>query len=266
MKIGFIGAGNMASAMIGGILNSRLVEPSNIIASAKSDATLERINKEFGINATKDSKQVAKDSDIIIVAVKTNMYDEVLDGIKGHIYNEKIIVTIAAGKSIKDVENVIGKDKKIVRTMPNTPSLVNEGMSALCKNTNVSEKDLSMVKTIFDSFGKSEEVNEELIDAVIGASGSSPAYAFMFIEAMADCAVSYGMNRNMAYQFSAQALLGASKMVLETKKHPGELKDMVCSPGGTTIEAVKTLEEAGFRKSVIKGMTAAIEKSKNMGR
>jgi pyrroline-5-carboxylate reductase len=127
-------------------------------------------------NVTKDSNQVAKDSDIIIIAVKPNIYDEVLEGIKEHIDNEKIIVTIAAGKAIKDVENVIGKDKKIVRTMPNAPSIVNEGMSALCKNINVSEKDLSIVKTIFDSFGKSEEVNEELIDAVIGVSGSSPAY------------------------------------------------------------------------------------------
>ncbi|HAX72473.1 MAG TPA: pyrroline-5-carboxylate reductase, partial [Firmicutes bacterium] len=165
-----------------------------------------------------------------------------------------------------DVESIVGRDKKIVRTMPNTPALVGEGMSALCVNGNVSDVDLKQVKSIFDSFGKCEVVDEHLIDVVIGVSGSAPAYAFMYIEAMADCAVSYGMTRAMAYEFAAQTLLGASKMVLETNMHPGQLKDMVCSPGGTTIEAVKTLEVEGFRRAIIKGMSAAIEKSKAMSR
>ncbi len=264
MKIGFIGAGNMASAMIGGIVNSRLLNPVNVIASDKEEKTLERIKNNFKINTTLDSKEVVKNSNIIIVAVKPNVYDTVLEEVLPYITNEKIIVTIAAGKTIKDIENVIGNNKKIIRTMPNTPALVNEGMSALCKNANVDDEELSMVKAIFDSFGKSKVVSEDLIDVVIGASGSSPAYAFMFIEAMADCAVSYGMSREMSYEFVAQTLLGASKMVLDTKIHPGSLKDMVCSPGGTTIEAVKTLEEEGFRKAIIKGMSAAIEKSKSM--
>ena len=203
MKVGFIGAGNMASAMIGGIINSKLLSPSNIIASAKTDKTLD---------------------DIVVIAVKPNVYEEVLKQIKDYIDNEKIIVTIAAGISINSVEKIIGNDKKIIRTMPNTPALVNCGMSSLSPNKNVDKTDIDSVKTIFDSFGKSEIVDESLIDVVIGASGSSPAYAFMFIEAMADCAVSYGMKREMAYEFCAQAVMGAAKMVLETKKHPGELK------------------------------------------
>ena len=266
MKVGFIGAGNMASAMIGGILNSKLLSPSNIIASAKTDKTLDSIKEKYEINTTKDSVSLVKECDIVVVGVKPNVYEEVLNEIKYYIGNEKIIVTIAAGVTIKSVEEIIGNDKKIIRTMPNTPALVNCGMSSLSPNKNICEQDINAVKTIFDSFGKSQIVEESLIDVVIGASGSSPAYAFMFIEAMADCAVSYGMKREMAYEFCAQSLMGAAKMVLETKKHPGELKDMVCSPGGTTIEAVKTLENEGMRSAVIKGMTACIEKSIKMSK
>lgn len=266
MKIGFIGAGNMASAMIGGLIKSKLVKHSDIIASAKTEKTLLNIKKNFNINVTKDSNEVVKNSDIIVVAVKPNIYDIVLNEIKEIIGKEKIIVTIAAGKSIQSIENMIGKDKKIIRSMPNTPCLVGEGMSALCPNKNIDEKDLSIVKLIFDSFGKCEVVEENLIDVVIGGSGSSPAYVFMFIEAMADACVLNGMSRDKAYTFCSQAVLGAAKMVLETDIHPGKLKDNVCSPGGTTIEAVRVLEEEGMRSSVIKAINACIEKSKEMSK
>ncbi|MDU1539647.1 MAG: pyrroline-5-carboxylate reductase [Paeniclostridium sordellii] len=265
-KIGFIGSGNMAKAMIGGIVKSKLVDPSNVIASDLNELALENVKNEYGINITTNSKEVVKFSDIVIVAVKPNVYDIVLEGVKELIDNEKIIVTIAAGKTIESIENVIGNDKKVIRTMPNTPALVNEGMSALCKNNNITDEELNMVKEIFNSFGKAEIVSEYLIDAVIGASGSAPAYVFMFIEAMADAAVLAGMPRNQAYTFAAQAVMGSAKMVLETGKHPGELKDMVCSPGGTTIEAVKTLEAEGFRSAVIKAIGDCIEKSKEMSR
>ena len=265
-KIGFIGSGNMAKAMIGGIVKSKLVDPSNVIASDLNELALENVKNEYGINVTTNSKEVVKFSDIVIVAVKPNVYDVVLEGVKELIDNEKIIVTIAAGKTIESIENVIGNDKKVIRTMPNTPALVNEGMSALCKNNNITDEELNMVKEIFNSFGKAEIVSEYLIDAVIGASGSAPAYVFMFIEAMADAAVLAGMPRNQAYTFAAQAVMGSAKMVLETGKHPGELKDMVCSPGGTTIEAVKTLEAEGFRSAVIKAIGDCIEKSKEMSK
>lgn len=264
MKIGFIGAGNMASAMIGGIIKSNFVNSKDIIASAKSDKTLDKISKEFDINVSKDSREVAKTSNIIIIAVKPNIYDLVLNQINDLIDDSKIIVTIAAGKSIRSIENIIGNDKKIVMTMPNTPALVNEGMSAICPNKNINEEDLKKVKNIFNSFGKSEVVEEYLIDVVIGASGSSPAYVFMLIEAMADACVINGMPRDKAYKFCAQGVLGAAKMVLETNMHPGQLKDMVCSPGGTTIEAVKVLEEEGMRASVIKAIGACVDKSKKM--
>lgn len=150
--------------------------------------------------------------------------------------------------------------------MPNTPALVNEGMSALCPNKNIEDEELKIVKDIFDSFGKSEVVGEYLIDAVIGVSGSSPAYVFMFIEAMADAAVMAGMPRKQAYNFAAQSVLGSAKMVLESGKHPGELKDMVCSPAGTTIDAVKVLENEGMRSAVINAVCACVEKSREMSK
>ena len=264
--IGFIGCGNMAKAMIGGIVKSKLISSDMIYASDLTKETLQLAKSEFGINITTDSLEIAKIVDIIVIAVKPNIYDTVLSSIKDVLNTEKIVVTIAAGKTIDSIEKVIGNDMKIVRTMPNTPALVNEGMSALCRNKNITDEDLNTVKSIFDSFGKSEVVSENMIDAVIGVSGSAPAYVFMFIEAMADAAVSAGMPRKQAYKFASQAVMGSAKMVLESGKHPGELKDMVCSPGGTTIEAVKTLEEKGLRNAVIKAMEDCIEKSKEMSK
>lgn len=265
-KIGFIGAGNMAGAIIGGIIKSNLVESQNVIASAKTMTNLNKLKDEYNINVTLDAREVVKNSDIVFMAVKPNIFDGVLESVKDLIGDEKIVVSIAAGKSISSMENIIGDDKKIIRTMPNTPALVNEGMSALCPNKNIEDAELKIVKGIFDSFGKSEVVGEYLIDSVIGVSGSSPAYVFMFIEAMADAAVAGGMPRKQAYNFAAQSVLGAAKMVLESGKHPGELKDMVCSPGGTTIEAVKVLENEGMRSSVINAVCACIEKSKEMSK
>ena len=162
------------------------------------------------------------------------------------------------------MEDILQNKYKIVRAMPNTPSLVGEGMSSLCCNDRVTEDEILSVKNIFESFGKAEILPEYLIHSVIGASGSAPAYVFMMIEAMADGAVLGGMPREKAYKFAAQALLGSAKMVLETGKHPGELKDMVCSPGGTTIEAVKALEQNGFRAAVIDAMEKCMNKSKDM--
>lgn len=263
-KIGFIGAGNMAGAIIGGIVKSNLVKSENVIASAKTMANLERLQQEYNINVTLDSKEVVKNSDIVFMAVKPNIFDGVLEGVADLIDDKKIVVSIAAGKSIEAIENIIGADKKIVRTMPNTPALVNEGMSALCPNKNIEDEELKIVKDIFDSFGKSEVVGEYLIDAVIGVSGSSPAYVFMFIEAMADAGVKLGIPRAKAYKLAEQSILGSAKLALETGKHPGELKDSVCSPGGTTIDAVLELERNGFRNAVISAVEKCAEKSKTM--
>ena len=265
-KIGFIGAGNMGGAILGGILKSGIIDNEHIIASVKSEKSMEKVKNDYNVKVTKDSKDVVRNSDIIVVGVKPNVYDEILEEIKDEIDNEKIIVTIAAGKTIASVERIIGQDKKIIRTMPNTPALVGEGMTSISPNKNINEEELNTVKELFDSLGKSQIVDEELIHAVIGASGSSPAYVFMFIEAIADGAVLSGMKREDAYKFAAQGVLGAAKMVLESGKHPGELKDMVCSPGGTTIEAVKVLEEEKFRGTVIKAVESCVNKSREMSK
>lgn len=263
MRLGFIGAGNMAQAIIGGVLESGLIAKNNIIASAATQDTINRIQKKFGIITTLDNKKVAE-ADIIVLAVKPVYCQEVIEEIRKNINSKQIIVSIAAGKTMNWLEEAFGGKKKIIRTMPNTPALVGEGITAVCPNENITEDDLKEVCDILESFGKAEIIKESLMDAVIAVSGSSPAYVFMFIEAMADAAVAEGMPRVQAYQFAAQSVLGSAKMVLETKKHPGELKDMVCSPAGTTIEAVRVLEETGFRGNVMACMKACAEKSRNM--
>ena len=258
--IGFIGAGNMGSAMIGGIVHSELVTTSQIIASAHSAATLEKLQSTYSIETTLSNETVAERSDILFLAVKPNKFDEVIPQISSHVKSGCVIVSIAAGKTIAAIEDSFGKPVKLVRAMPNTPALVGEAMSALCVNQNVTPEELKEVQALFNSFGKSEVISESLMDAVIGVSSSSPAYVYMFIEAMADA----GMPRAQAYKFAAQSVYGSAKMVLETGKHPGELKDAVCSPAGTTIEAVAALEAGGFRNTVISAQRACSQKSRDM--
>ena len=259
--IGFIGCGNMGLAMIGGILKANLVTPSSIIVSDLNEKSLADASQTYGIKSTTDNNEVAKVSDIIVLSVKPNLYPTVVKQIKDQIKEDVIVITIAAGKSIKGTEDMFGKKLKIVRVMPNTPALVGEGMAAICPSEMVSKTELSDIVNIFESFGKSEIVNEKLMDVVTAVSGSSPAFVYMFIESMADAAVLDGMPRNQAYTFAAQAVLGSAKMVLETGKHPGALKDMVCSPGGTTIEGVAVLEEKGFRNAVISAVRKTTQKS-----
>lgn len=265
-KIGFIGCGNMGSAMIEGILSSGLRTADQIIASDTSRPALDRLSTSFGIQVTSDNTKLTKDSDIIFLSVKPHLYEHVIEEIRNFVDEEKVIVAIAAGISHSKLDDYFGKPVKIVRVMPNTPAMVLEAMSALSPNEQITDDDLTTVVAIFESFGKTEVVSESLMDVVVGVSGSSPAYVYMFIEAMADAAVADGMPRAQAYKFAAQAVYGAAKMVLETGKHPGELKDAVCSPGGTTIAAVAKLEEKGMRDAVISAQRCCVQKSKDMGK
>ncbi|MFA9465502.1 MAG: pyrroline-5-carboxylate reductase [Velocimicrobium sp.] len=263
-KIGFIGGGNMGGAMIGGIVGASLVASENILVADLNKEGRDNLYKKFCVQTTNDNIKVAKEVDILFLSIKPNIYPIVIDQIKEVISSDTLIVSIAAGQTIEHIEALFGTEIKLVRTMPNTPALVGEGMAALCPNKKVTKEELEDVKTIFESFGKCEVVSETLMDTVIGVSGSSPAYVYMFIEAMADAAVLGGMPRLQAYQFAAQSVLGSAKMVLETGMHPGILKDMVCSPGGTTIAAVAELEKSGFRGTVMSGTLACIEKAKEM--
>ena len=263
MKVGFIGAGNMASAMIGGMLQKGLLQKEDIIASSATQKTADRVAQEFGIRTTLDNKEVAK-AEIVILAIKPIYCEGVIREIRDQIRENQIVITIVAGRSLQWLSDTFGKPVKLIRTMPNTPALVGEAITALCPGELVTDEELEEVCSLFRGFGKAEVVGEHLMDAVVAVSGSSPAYVFMFIEAMADAAVAEGMPRAQAYQFAAQSVLGSAKMVLETGKHPGQLKDEVCSPGGTTIAGVSALEEWGFRNAVIKAEDASYEKGRKM--
>ena len=264
MKIGFIGCGNMASAMIGGILRQGLFAKDEIIVSNLTEVGIRRSHEKLGVVTTLDNREVAEKAKLVFLAVKPQFYEEVITQIKDILTPEHMIVGIAPGKTLAWLEDKCGLPLKVVRLMPNTPAQVGEGMTGACVNDKVTEEDLKQICAITDSFGRTEVVPERLMDAVGAVSGSSPAYVFMFIEAMADAAVAQGMPRKQAYQFAAQAVLGSAKMVLETGLHPGELKDMVCSPAGTTIEGVRTLEKAGLRSAVYEALQACAEKGKRL--
>ncbi len=263
MKIGFIGCGNMATGMIRGILAAGLAAKEDLFASARSAKTRRRIREELGIVCA-SNEEVASGADLLFLAVKPQMYEEVIARIRESVQDTAVIVSIAPGKSLAWLQKQFGRDLKIVRAMPNTPATVLEGMSGITPNERVSKEELDLVLSVFGSFGKALCVPEHLIDVVTAVSGSSPAYVFLFIEAMADGAVALGMPRQQAYEFAAQAVLGSAKMVLESGMHPGQLKDMVCSPGGTTIEAVRVLEEKGLRSSVIEAELACAGKARGL--
>lgn len=263
-KIGFIGCGNIANAMIGGLVKSKTISPQSIMVSNRTAEKLDKINSKYNVLTTIDNKEVAKFADILILSVKTNKYFKVIDEIKDSINSDTIIVSLAAGRSIHSIEEAFAKKIKLVRTMPNIPAIVGEAMSALCHNPLVKEEEFELVLRIFKSFGEVEVVDEELMDVVTAISGSSPALVYLFIEALADGAVLKGFPRSKAYRMVSQAVLGAAKIVLETGKHPGQLKDEVCSAGGTTIEAIYALEKKGFRGHVIESIEMGTEKSKRL--
>ncbi len=264
MKLGFIGTGNMASAIMGGIIDQQIIPADEIIGADVFAPGREKVKDQFDIHVTEDNLEVVKTAEVVILSVKPQFYKEVIREIKDEVREDQIIITIAPGKTLAWLLEQFGKQVKIVRTMPNTPAMMGAGMTAACPNEFLTEDEIKYVLRLLGSFGRVEIIPEHLMDVVVSVSGSSPAYVFMFIEAMADAAVSGGMPRAQAYQFAAQAVLGSAKMVLDTGKHPGELKDMVCSPAGTTIEAVRVLEEKGFRSSVIEAMKACENISKNM--
>lgn len=264
MKIGFIGLGNMAGAMIAGMLSKRITKPENMIGSARTEKTRTNISKKYGIEVLADNETVAALADVLILAVKPQVFDEVIPQIRQSIKKDALVISIAAGKTIAQLEENFGRSLKLVRCMPNTPAMVGEGCSGVCRNRNVTDAEMAMCMELLESFGVAEEVPEKLMDAVVGVSGSSPAFVFMFLEALADGAVKAGMPRSQAYRFAARTVLGSAKLMLESGMHPGELKDMVCSPGGTTIEGVKVLEERGLRSALMNAVDACVEKSKNM--
>lgn len=261
-KIGFYGAGHMAESMTHGLIESGLYQPEDIyVYNHRYEPTLKKIAEHYHIHPLLDEKALFVAAEVIILAVQPKILLQVLPTIRDYIQDNQVLVSVAAGVSLEEIEAGIGKHK-IARAMPNTPVTIGEGMSSISVNHQFTDEDRQTVVQIFESFGRAKILSEQQIDAVIGVSGSSPAYVYLFIEALADGAVAEGMSRKDAYEFAAQAVLGAAKMVLETGKHPAELKDAVCSPGGTTIAAVASLEKDGFRAAVMNAVQAAIQKNR----
>lgn len=261
-SIGFIGCGNMGSAILGGISKKGIF--GEIYLYDKNTDKAREMAEKFCAEAV-DIKTAAG-CDVVLLAVKPNVLYDVIDELKGYVKESAAVISIAAGQSIEKIERAFGRKIKLARVMPNTPALVGEGMSAISLNGALFD-DAPMTATvigIFSAVGRAELVPEGLMDAVTGVSGSSPAYCFMFIEALADAAAEHGIPRDKSYTFAAQSMLGAAKMVLETGTHPKTLKENVCSPGGTTIEAVKVLEEMGMQDTIKRAVDACVKKSRSM--
>ncbi|GIW46594.1 MAG: pyrroline-5-carboxylate reductase [Deltaproteobacteria bacterium] len=266
-KLGFIGSGNMAESLVKGLLTSGVFTKEQIIMSDILGERLQTLSSLYGVSTTQKNTEVAKLSDILVLAVKPNTIGEVIREIRGYINQKKIIVSIAAGITTSFISERIKKKAKIVRVMPNTPALVLSGASVLYCSPLITQEEREEVKKIFETVGIVYTVEDEnLIDAATGLSGSGPAFVSMFIEALSDGGVNMGLPRNMAIKLAAQTVYGTSKMILETNLHPAELKDRVASPAGTTIEGIRELEIRGFRGSVISAVKAASERSKALSK
>lgn len=261
-KIGFIGMGNMGYAMLKGAL--KVFDKSDLVFTDANASRMISVSKETGVEYVESNAELANIASFIIMAVKPVYYNTVIKNIVNIVNKEKVIISIAPGITIKELRDYFGYETKIVRAMPNTPALLGEGMTGLCvDDIGIDFKEKEIIEKLFGSFGHYKFMQERLMSTITCASGSSPAYVFMFIEALADGVVKYGMPRDVAYEMVAQTVLGAAKMVLETKKHPGELKDQVCSPLGTTIAGVSALEEHGFRNAIIKAVDACYNRAEN---
>ena len=263
MKLGIIGAGNMSSAILQGVIKAGAFKVEDIYVSEILEDKLQKA-ASLGVHTTTSSREVVENSDYIMFGVKPNVILRVMDEVKD-IIADKVVISIAAGISVRAMKEVLGDNAKVVRTMPNVPALVGEGMTAVCKTNDISGEEMQVVLDIFDSIGKTALLPESLINTATATNGSGPAYVFMMIEAMADAAVLHGIPRDTAYLLVAQTILGAAKLTMETGAHPGQLKDMVCSPGGTAIEAVYQLELDGFRASLINAIDRCVKKANSMG-
>lgn len=262
-KIGFIGMGNMGYAILKGLLKEYRKE--DIVFTDVDRKKMEQVTEETGVPHAGSNAECANQCKYLVLAVKPQYYDAVLKNIVNIVTPQHIIISIAPSVTIDQLKLKLGVEKRIVRAMPNTPALVGEGMTGVCYDpTLYSEAEKEIISSFFISFGRMKLVEERQMNAVVCVSGSSPAFVYLFIEALADSGVKYGLSRADAYEMAAQTVYGSAKMVLETGLHPGVLKDQVCSPGGTTIEGVSALEEYGFRNSIIKAADACYDKCERM--
>src|SRR5512147_3124299 len=263
--IAFLGAGNMAEALVKGLLRAGVAAPQEILCSDRRTERGPELQKAYGVRFTPSNVAAVREAGIVVLSVKPQAMNKLLDEIAPALDVSKLVISIAAGVPIAAIERKVGHGIRIVRTMPNTPALVGAGATALAAGEHATEADLAQAKALFEAVGRAVVVDETLLDAVTGLSGSGPAYVFLVIEALADAGVKVGLDRRTAQDLAAHTVLGSAKLLLETGEHPGRLKDMVTSPGGTAIAGLHTLEAGGLRTTLINAVQAATERSRALG-
>lgn len=261
--IGFLGGGNMAEALIRGLV--RTSGPARIEVSGPREERMEELRQRYGIRATTDNIELAERAEILVLAVKPQIIERVLNQVSNHLRPDALLISVAAGVATEAIEALVPAGIRVIRTMPNTPALVQSGATAIAGGTLATDADLATARSIFDSVGISVVLDESQLDAVTGLSGSGPAYVFLILEALADAGVKVGLSRRNAQRLAAQTVMGAAKMLLETDEHPGRLKDMVTSPGGTAIAGLHTLEQGGMRTTLINAVESATRRAQELG-
>jgi pyrroline-5-carboxylate reductase len=264
--IGFIGAGNMAEALIRGLIRGGHIAADRVHASGPRKERLDELRTAYAIHVTTDNREVARTAGLVVLAVKPQILDKVLLEIGDQLKPGTLVVSIAAGVDTEAIETAVAEGVRVVRAMPNTPALVGAGATAISAGRHASESDLATAKAMFDAVGITVTLDESHLDAVTGLSGSGPAYIFLILEALSDAGVKVGLSRRNAQRLAAQTVMGSAKMLLETDEHVGHLKDMVTSPGGTAIAGLHTLEEGGLRTTLINAVETATKRARELGR
>jgi pyrroline-5-carboxylate reductase len=265
-RIGFVGCGNMGEALVKGLVEANVVEAGTLMAADTRGDRLADLERRYGVRIAKDNVELVRESDVVVLAVKPQIMKAVLTEIASPLSRRQLVISIAAGVATTTIRTGVGKDIRLIRVMPNTPALVLEGATAIAKASGLEAGDLEIAQEIFGAVGKVVVLEEELMDAVTGLSGSGPAYVAVVIESLADGGVKMGLDRATAMLLATQTVLGAAKLLLETGVHPGSLKDMVSSPGGTSITGIAALEEGGIRTTFIKAVERATLRSRELGR
>lgn len=264
-KIAFLGAGNMAGALVRGLLAAGATTPERVFCADVRQERLDELAREFGVRVGKSNREAAAWADVLVLATKPQVFDRLLPEVADSMRPGTLTVSIAAGVSVAAIEGRLPEGARVVRTMPNTPAIVDAGATGIAAGTHATDADIALVRSIFDSVGISVVLDESQLDAVTGLSGSGPAYIFLIIEALSDAGVKMGLHREPAQRLAAQTVLGSAKLLLETGEHPGRLKDMVTSPGGTAIAGLHTLEAGGLRTTLMNAVEAATLRAATLG-
>jgi pyrroline-5-carboxylate reductase len=264
-RLGFLGSGNMASALVGGLVSGNVVPPERILASDVKAERLEQLATELGVRTTMDNHQLLRESDVVVLAVKPQVIDRVLTEIGADVRPDQLVISVAAGVPIEALEARLPRGAHVVRAMPNTPATVGAGATAVAGGAHASAEDLRIARELFEAVGRVVVLDESLLDAVTGLSGSGPAYVMLIIEALADGGVKVGLHRDTALLLAAQTVFGSAQLLLQTGEHPGRLKDMVTSPGGTAIAGLHTLESGALRKTLIDAVECATKRAAELG-